>query len=89
MYKAITHDVQITATPTFSPDRSEPEANRFFWTYTIEIKNLGAIQVQLLNVSGASPTAMVGSKQCAVPAWSAKPPSWSQAAAFVILRAAA
>jgi ApaG protein len=48
MYKSITHDVQITATPTFSPDRSEPEAGRFFWTYTIEIENLGAIQVQLL-----------------------------------------
>ena len=48
MYKTITHDVQIVATPTFSPDRSEPEANRFFWTYTIEIENLGAIQVQLL-----------------------------------------
>ncbi len=48
MYKTITHDVQIIATPTFSPDRSEPEANRFFWTYTIEIENLGAIRVQLL-----------------------------------------
>ncbi len=48
MYSAITHDVHITATPAFSPDRSEPAANRYFWTYTIEIVNRGPIQVQLL-----------------------------------------
>ncbi len=48
MYSAITNDVQITAAPAFSPDRSEPEASRFFWTYTIEIVNRGVIQVQLL-----------------------------------------
>jgi ApaG protein len=48
MYNATTHDVHITATPAFAPDRSEPAANRYFWTYTIEIVNRGAIQVQLL-----------------------------------------
>lgn len=48
MYTAVTHDVQITATPAFAPERSEPEANRYFWTYTIEILNLGSQNVQLL-----------------------------------------
>ncbi len=48
MYKAITHDVQITATPAYSPDRSEPSTNRYFWTYTVEILNLGEVKVQLL-----------------------------------------
>ena len=48
MYSAITHDIQIIATPAFSPERSEPGGNRYFWTYTIEIANRGATQVQLL-----------------------------------------
>ena len=48
MYSAITHDIQITATPAYSPERSEPAENRYFWTYTIDIVNRGAIQVQLL-----------------------------------------
>jgi ApaG protein len=48
MYKAVTNHVQITATPAFAPERSEPEANRYFWTYTIEILNVGEEQVQLL-----------------------------------------
>ncbi len=48
MYSAITHDIHITAHPAYSPERSEPEADRYFWTYTIEITNRGAVQVQLL-----------------------------------------
>jgi ApaG protein len=48
MYKAITHGVQITAIPAYSPERSEPAADRYFWTYTIEILNVGDIRVQLL-----------------------------------------
>jgi ApaG protein len=48
MYSAITRDIQITATPAYSPERSEPAENRYFWTYTIDIVNRGAIQVQLL-----------------------------------------
>jgi ApaG protein len=48
MYRTITHDIQITATPVFASDRSDPALNRYFWTYTIEIANRGAVQVQLL-----------------------------------------
>jgi ApaG protein len=48
MYSAITQDVEIIATPAFAADRSEPESNRYFWTYTIEIRNRGATSVQLL-----------------------------------------
>jgi ApaG protein len=51
MYSAITQDVQITATPAFAPDRSEPGSSRYFWTYTIEIVNRGATRVQLLERS--------------------------------------
>jgi ApaG protein len=48
MYSALTHDILITAAPAYSPERSDPADNRFFWTYTIEIANRGAIRVQLL-----------------------------------------
>ncbi len=47
MYKAVTRNIQVTALPEFLPDRSEPEAGRYFWAYTIEIANLGNVTVQL------------------------------------------
>lgn len=49
MYTAVTHDIQVTALPEFRPDRSSPEAEAFFWAYTIEIANLGQRTVQLLH----------------------------------------
>jgi ApaG protein len=48
MYSATTHDIKITATPIFAPERSDAALNRYFWTYTIEIANDGDVQVQLL-----------------------------------------
>ena len=48
MYTALTQDILITATPSFSAERSEPAESRYFWTYTIEITNKGPIQVRLL-----------------------------------------
>lgn len=48
MYRAKTFDIQITATPVFAPERSDAGQSRYFWTYTIEIANLGDIQVQLV-----------------------------------------
>ena len=48
MYSAITHDIRVIATPAYAPDRSAPEQNRYFWTYTIEIANFSAGRVQLL-----------------------------------------
>lgn len=49
MYIAITRDIQVTALPDFLPDRSDPDQGRFFWSYTIEIANLGRTRVQLLS----------------------------------------
>lgn len=49
MYVAITNHIQVTAIPDFMPDRSDPEQGRFFWSYTIEIANLGTQRVQLLS----------------------------------------
>lgn len=49
MYIAVTRDIQVTALPDFLPDRSNPSEGLFFWSYTIEIANLGRARVQLLS----------------------------------------
>jgi ApaG protein len=47
MYKAVTRDIEVMVTPRFLPERSSSEKGYFFWAYTIEIVNRGAITVQL------------------------------------------
>jgi len=47
MYTAVTHDIKVTVSPEYSPERSEPSEGRYFWLYTIEIENLGRVAVQL------------------------------------------
>ena len=47
MYSAITQQIKVTVRPEFSAERSEPDENRYFWVYTIEIANLGASTVRL------------------------------------------
>ncbi|MGA8170734.1 MAG: Co2+/Mg2+ efflux protein ApaG [Methylocystis sp.] len=49
MYVAITNDIQVTALPDFLMERSDPAQSRYFWSYTIEIANLGRVRVQLLS----------------------------------------
>lgn len=47
MYSAVTRGIRITVTPQFVPERSSPDENHFFWTYTVEIVNLSPDRVQL------------------------------------------
>lgn len=47
MYRATTRNIQVSVEPQFMDDRSSPENNRYFWAYTVEIANLGKVQVQL------------------------------------------
>lgn len=47
MYRATTRQIQVTATPRYVAERSEPDQNRHFWAYTIEVVNLGRETVQL------------------------------------------
>jgi ApaG protein len=47
MYRAVTRSIEVTVTPRFMPERSSPENGHFFWSYTIEISNLGEETVQL------------------------------------------
>ena len=47
MYRATTHDIEISVYPQFLPDRSSPEESSYFWAYTIEITNRRSEPVQL------------------------------------------
>jgi ApaG protein len=47
MYQAVTRDIAVTVSPRFLPERSSIEESRYFWAYTIEIKNGGNTTVQL------------------------------------------
>lgn len=47
MYRATTRQIQVTATPRYVAERSEPDQGRYFWAYTIEVTNLGTETVQL------------------------------------------
>lgn len=49
MYRAITRQIQVTVLPEFLADRSDPSEAQFFWAYTIEIANLGDLDVQLIS----------------------------------------
>ncbi|MEM8551903.1 MAG: Co2+/Mg2+ efflux protein ApaG [Pseudomonadota bacterium] len=49
MYKAVTHNIEVTVSPTFLPDHSEPEEQRFVWAYEVEIRNGSAEKVRLRN----------------------------------------
>jgi ApaG protein len=47
MYEAVTRGIRIRVTPQFLENESEPDENRFFWAYTIDIMNEGSETVQL------------------------------------------
>ena len=47
MYRAVTRNIQVTVTPAFMEAESSPADGRFFWSYTVEIVNLGDDTVQL------------------------------------------
>ncbi|MDB5569198.1 MAG: apaG [Hyphomicrobiales bacterium] len=49
MYSETTHEIEITVHPEFMADRSQPDAGRWFWAYTIAIRNAGSRTVQLLH----------------------------------------
>ncbi|GHE64246.1 protein ApaG [Camelimonas fluminis] len=47
MYQALTHDIEVTVTPSFLEDQSSPGHGDYFWAYTVQIANLGPRPVQL------------------------------------------
>jgi ApaG protein len=47
MYRATTSGIQITVQPAYMAEQSLPQSERYFWSYTIEIANLGTETVTL------------------------------------------
>jgi ApaG protein len=47
MYTAVSNKIKVTVWPTYLEDQSEPDEGRYFWSYTIEIANVGDRAVQL------------------------------------------
>ena len=47
MYRAVTRKIEVTVTPRFVSERSSPDNGYYFWSYSINIANLGADTVQL------------------------------------------
>jgi ApaG protein len=48
MYRAVTHQIEVTVEPNFMPERSSIDRGQYFWSYTIVITNSGTETVQLL-----------------------------------------
>lgn len=48
-YEELTEGVRVRATPSFDVTESVPDEGRFMWSYAIEIANLSARPVQLIN----------------------------------------
>ena len=49
MYIKTTHNIKITAVPVYLDKQSVPSDDKYVWSYTIIIENLGQDTVQLLS----------------------------------------
>ncbi|WOC15577.1 Co2+/Mg2+ efflux protein ApaG [Pseudochrobactrum sp. MP213Fo] len=47
MYRAITHNIEVTVEPFYLEDQSAPEEARYVWAYRVTIINHSEIPVQL------------------------------------------
>ena len=47
MYTAVSNKIKVTVRPKYLVEQSEPGEGRYFWSYTIEIANVGDTIVQL------------------------------------------
>ncbi|PLX37522.1 MAG: Co2+/Mg2+ efflux protein ApaG [Hyphomicrobiales bacterium] len=47
MYRAETRGIRVTVRPLYLEDESDPDEDRYFWAYTVELLNLGVETVQL------------------------------------------
>jgi ApaG protein len=47
MYTAVSNKIKVTVRPRYLEEQSEPDESRYFWSYTIEIANVGDRIVQL------------------------------------------
>ena len=48
-YETETRGVKVRVAPSFLPEHSDPEEDRWVWAYTVEIENRGAETIQLVD----------------------------------------
>ena len=48
-YEETTRDIKIAVEPDFLDDQSDPDENRYLWSYRITIENKSELSVQLLS----------------------------------------
>jgi ApaG protein len=46
-YVAVTRGIRVRVQPQYLPEESDPDDNRYFWAYTIEIENESSETVRL------------------------------------------
>ena len=49
MYERSTRNITVAVKPAFLDDQSDPDEQRYLWSYTVTIENKGAETVQLLS----------------------------------------
>ncbi len=49
VYEAETEGVTVRVTPGFLPEQSSRDRSRFVWSYTVEIENRSAREIQLIS----------------------------------------
>ena len=49
MYERTTHGVRVKVRPAFIADQSNPSDDRYLWSYTVVIENVGSEAVQLMS----------------------------------------
>ncbi len=49
MYERTTRNIRVAVKPAFLDDQSDPDDQRFLWSYTVTIENKGPETVQLLS----------------------------------------
>jgi uncharacterized protein affecting Mg2+/Co2+ transport len=48
-YEAETRGVKVKVDPSFLPEHSDPEEDRWVWAYTVQIENGGPDTIQLVD----------------------------------------
>ena len=49
MYRANTENIEVCVEPIYLDEESEPEENRYFWAYQVQIANRGTVAVKLMS----------------------------------------
>ena len=49
MYTKTTNHIKVTVLPHYLDQESEPDENRYFWSYTVQVENHGTETVKLVN----------------------------------------